>query len=69
MKKSTIYFKHINAIWNGAGLDEIEARIEKLPANTVVKMGRLSRCSQPMEIVKGTLMLLNKYGIGYEIEF
>ena len=68
MKKSTIYFIKAGTIWNGANLDDIEARIANLPANTVVRMSKRARRSQPAEVVKCTLMLLNKYGIGCEFE-
>ena len=68
MKKSTIYFVKVGTIWNGANLDDIEARIANLSANTVVRISKRARKSQPAEVVKCTLMLLNKYGIGCEFE-
>jgi hypothetical protein len=68
MNKSTIKFIKAGTIWNGASLDDIEARIANLPANTVVRMSKRARRSQPAEVVKCTLMLLNKYGIGCEYE-
>ncbi len=68
MNKSTIKFIKAGTIWNGASLDDIEARIANLPENTVVRMSKRARKSQPAEVVKSTLMLLNKYGIGCEFE-
>lgn len=68
MKKSTIKFIKAGTIWNGASLDDIEARIANLPANAVVRMSKRARRSQSAEVVKCTLMLLNKYGIGCEFE-
>lgn len=68
MNKSTIKFIKAGTIWNGASLDDIEARIANLPANTVVRISKRARKSQPAEVVKSTLMLLNKYGIGCEYE-
>ena len=68
MKKSTIYFVKVGTIWNGANLDDIEERIANLSANTVVRISKRARKSQPAEVVKSTLMLLNKYGIGCEFE-
>lgn len=54
-----------------ANLDKIESKIETLPPGTIVRLGGMTDCFQPMErekqITKGTLMLLNKYGIGYLI--
>ena len=54
-----------------ANLDKIERRIEKLEPGTIVRLGGMTDCFQPLEkqkqITKGTIMLLNKYGIGYLI--
>lgn len=54
-----------------ASLAKIERKIAKLPNGTVVRLGGMTDCFQPlekqMEITKGTIMLLNKYGIGYLI--
>ncbi len=54
-----------------ANLDRIERKISKLPAGTVVRLGGMTDCFQPLEkrleITKSTIMLLNKYGIGYLI--
>jgi len=54
-----------------ADLDKIESRIEKLKPGTIVRLGGMTDCFQPMEedlqVTKATIMLLNKYGIGYLI--
>lgn len=54
-----------------ADLKKIEARIKKLPAGTVVRMGGMTDCFQPCELkyrtTYETIKLLNKYGIGYLI--
>lgn len=54
-----------------ASLDKIERKIEQLSPGSVVRLGGMTDCFQPMEkqmeITKGTIMLLNKYGIGYLI--
>ena len=54
-----------------ASLDRIERKIERLPIGTVVRLGGMTDCFQPIEkqeqVTKGTIMLLNKYGIHYLI--
>lgn len=54
-----------------ADLDKIESRIEKIQPGTIVRLGGMTDCFQPMEedlqVTKATIMLLNKYGIGYLI--
>ena len=54
-----------------ADLDKIERRIAKLPEGTIVRLGGMTDCFQPLEkklqVTAGTIMLLNKYGIGYLI--
>ena len=54
-----------------ANLDKIERRIAQLDPGTIVRLGGMTDCFQPLEkqkqITKGTIMLLNKYGIGYLI--
>lgn len=71
--KSLLDFR---GLWNAvepsvASLVRIERKIAKLPAGTVIRLGGMTDCFQPLEkreqITKGTIMLLNKYGIGYLI--
>lgn len=54
-----------------ADLKKIEARIKKLPAGSVVRLGGMTDCFQPIEkqlrVTYETIKLLNKYGIGYLI--
>lgn len=54
-----------------ASLEKIERKIARLPEGTIVRLGGMTDCFQPlekqMEVTKGTIMLLNKYGIGYLI--
>lgn len=54
-----------------ASLARIERKIAKLEPGTIVRLGGMTDCFQPMErrerITKGTIELLNKYGIGYLI--
>ena len=69
MKNSTMHRMHINSIWNGATPDEIEARIEALPGNTIVYMGNKAKINKPAEIFRVTLALLHKYGITYVFDF
>lgn len=71
--KSLLSFR---GLWNAvtpsvANLEKIERRIEKLPPGTIVRLGGMTDCFQPLEkqerVTKGTIMLLNKYGIEYLI--
>lgn len=71
--KSLLSFR---GLWDAAtpsvaSLDRIERKISKLPAGAIVRLGGMTDCFQPlekqMEITRGTIMLLNKYGIGYLI--
>lgn len=52
-----------------ADLVEIERKIKKLPQGTVVRMGGMTDCFQPIErterVTYETIKLLNKYGIEY----
>jgi DNA repair photolyase len=52
-------------------LDKIERKIAKLQPGTIVRLGGMTDCFQPMEaqehITADTIQLLNKYGIGYLI--
>lgn len=54
-----------------AKLEKIERRIARLEPGSIVRLGGMTDCFQPMErrehITKGTIELLNKYGIGYLI--
>lgn len=71
--KSLLDFR---GLWNPktpsvADLEKIERKIERLEPGTIVRLGGMTDCFQPLEkeleITKGTIMLLNKYGIGYLI--
>lgn len=71
--KSLLDFR---GLWNPktpsvADLDKIERKIERLEPGTIVRLGGMTDCFQPLEkeleITKGTIKLLNKYGIGYLI--
>lgn len=71
--KSLLQFR---GLWDAqepavADLDKIERRIAKLPEGTIVRLGGMTDCFQPLEkklqVTAGTIMLLNKYGIGYLI--
>jgi DNA repair photolyase len=52
-------------------LKKIEARIKKLPAGAIVRLGGMTDCFQPCELkyraTYETIKLLNKYNIGYLI--
>ena len=54
-----------------ADIGKIERRIAKLPADTIIRLGGMTDCFQPLEkktgVTRQTIMLLNKYGIGYLI--
>lgn len=71
--KSLLNFR---GLWNAkepsvAALEKIEQRIEKIRPGTIVRLGGMTDCFQPIEedqrVTEGTIMLLNKYGIGYLI--
>lgn len=71
--KSLLSFRNL---WDAknpavADLEKIERRISKLPSDAIVRLGGMTDCFQPLEqqeqITKATIMLLNKYGIGYLI--
>lgn len=71
--KSLLNFR---GLWNPAApavadLKKIEAKIKKLPAGSIVRMGGMTDCFQPCELehrtTYETIKLLNKYGIGYLI--
>ena len=54
-----------------ADINEIENVIKKIPKGTIIRLGGMTDCFQPMEnvykITYQTIKLLNKYGIGYLI--
>lgn len=54
-----------------ANLAKVERKIEKLDPGTVVRLGGMTDCFQPLErqigVTAGTIRLLNKYGIRYLI--
>lgn len=54
-----------------ADIRKIERRIAKLPAGTIIRLGGMTDCFQPLEekmrVTKATIELLNRYGIGYLI--
>lgn len=56
---------------SAASLARIERKIAKLEPGTIIRLGGMTDCFQPMErrerITKGTIELLNKYDIGYLI--
>ena len=56
---------------SAADIKKIEHKIAKLPKGTVVRLGGMTDCFQPMEkklqVTKETIQLLNQYGIGYLI--
>lgn len=71
--KSLLSFR---GLWDAAepsvaSLAKIERKIAKLEPGTIVRLGGMTDCFQPLErrerVTKGTIELLNKYGIGYLI--
>lgn len=71
--KSLLNFR---GLWNTtapavADLQKIERRIKALPAGSIVRLGGMTDCFQPVEktrhVTYETIKLLNKYGIGYLI--
>lgn len=71
--KSLLNFRNL---WDAndpavADLEKIEQRIERTPAGTIIRLGGMTDCFQPLEererVTAGTIDLLNKYGIGYLI--
>lgn len=54
-----------------ANIKKIENKIKKIPKGSIVKLGGMTDCFQPIElkykITYETIKLLNKYGIGYLI--
>ena len=71
--KSLLNFRNL---WNEsepsvADIAAIERKISKLPKNTVVRLGGMTDCFQPLEkqmgVTRETIKLLNKYNIEYLI--
>lgn len=71
--KSLLNFRNL---WDArepsvADLDKIERKIARLQPGSIIRLGGMTDCFQPLEeqtqVTKGTIMLLNKYGIGYLI--
>lgn len=71
--KSLLNFRNL---WDAvtpsvASLEKIEKRIAKLPNGSIVRLGGMTDCFQPLErqerVTLGTIELLNKYGIEYLI--
>jgi len=71
--KSLLSFRNL---WNAedpsvADIKKIENVIKKLPQGTIVRLGGMTDCFQPLElkykVTYETIKLLNKYNIGYLI--
>lgn len=71
--KSLLSFR---GLWNPnnpavADVDKIEKKIKKIPKGTILRLGGMTDCLQPIETrhhaTYRTIQLLNKYGIGYLI--
>lgn len=71
--KSLLSFRNL---WNNedpsvADIKDIERKIKKLPKGTIVRLGGMTDCFQPIEalhkVTYETIKLLNQYGIGYLI--
>lgn len=54
-----------------ADIKRIETKLKKIPKGTILRLGGLTDCFQPVELQRRitlqTLKLMNKYGIGYLI--
>ena len=54
-----------------ADIRKIERKIAKLPADTIIRLGGMTDCFQPLEgqmrVTRATIELLNRYSIGYLI--
>ena len=54
-----------------ADLEKVRRKISKLPAGTIIRMGGMTDCFQPLELRRRlayeTIKILNEYGIGYLI--
>lgn len=71
--KSLLSFRNL---WDStspsiANIKKIENRIKKIPKGTIIRLGGMTDCFQPLEkiyrVTYKTIKLLNKYGIGYLI--
>jgi DNA repair photolyase len=71
--KSLLSFRNL---WDAkepsvAGIGKIEKRIAKLEPGSIIRLGGMTDCFQPVEeqqrITKATIELLNQYGVGYLI--
>lgn len=71
--KSLLSFRNL---WDAkepavADIDKVEQRIARLEPGSIVRLGGMTDCFQPMEaqerVTLATIELLNKYGIGYLI--
>ena len=54
-----------------ADLEKVEKRIERIEPGSIIRLGGMTDCFQPLEeqerVTLSTIELLNKYGIGYLI--
>ena len=54
-----------------ADIRKIERKIAKLPKDSIIRLGGMTDCFQPLEeemrVTRATIELLNQYGIGYLI--
>ena len=71
--KSLLDFRNL---WNAnepsvADIRKIERKVAKLPKDTIIRLGGMTDCFQPLEekmqVTRETIKLLNQYGIGYLI--
>lgn len=71
--KSLLSFRNL---WDSvepsvADIGKIERKIAKIPKGTIIRLGGMTDCFQPLEerarVTRETLRLLNAYGIGYLI--
>ena len=71
--KSLLSFRNL---WNAespsvANIKEIEKIVKKVPRGTIIRLGGMTDCFQPIElkhrVTYNTIKLLNKYKIGYLI--
>lgn len=71
--KSLLNFRNL---WDAqepstADIGKIERRIAKIPQGSIVRLGGMTDCFQPLEeqerVTRETIRLLNHYGIGYLI--
>lgn len=71
--KSLLSFRNLWDAQNPsvADIKKIENKIKKIPKGSIIRLGGMTDCFQPLEkqkrITYETIKLLNKYGIGYLI--